>query len=387
MHIVLFTHPEFTVHQSMPRYTNMLAQGLRKRGHTVDVYTPEAYFSRLRAPSLLKKWFGYIDQFLIFPAVVKRRIKKRERTLYVYSDQALGMWVPLTKHLPQVIICHDFLAQRSAIGEIVENPTGWTGKIYQQLIRKGYSQGKNFISVSQNTKRDLHQFLGFVPPISEVVYNGLNNEFVRLNETHAREIIAKKTGIGTSAGYILHVGGNQWYKNRVGVVKIYSAWRAISRNKLPLILIGLVPAPNLQQEIEASPYRDDIFSLTNIGDDCINAAYSGASLLLFPSLAEGFGWPIAEAMASGCPVITTNAPPMTEVGDKAVVYIPARPSNPAEKSAWAQECANTLNKVIDLEILDRAAMVNKGLDSAKRFNREEAINKMEQIFLDIWNVS
>ena len=48
-------------------------------------------------------------------------------------------------------------------------------------------------------------------------------------------------------------------------------------------------------------------------DDLVKMAYVGASLFLFPSLAEGFGWPIAEAMASGCPVITTNKRPMTEV--------------------------------------------------------------------------
>lgn len=385
MQIVLFTHPGFTVHQSMPRYTNMLANGLRMRGHTVDIYAPEAYFSKVPAPAFIRKWLGYIDQFLIFPAVLKKRIKKRGQTLYVFTDQALGMWVPVVKHLPHLVICHDFLAQRSAIGEIPENPTGWSGKIYQRLIRNGYSQGKNFVSVSKNTQRDLHRFLGFVPSVSEVVYNGLNNDLVPLDTVFAREIIRKKIGVQTLNGYVLHVGGNQWYKNRIGIVAIYNAWRAMYSNALPLLLIGLEPAPDLLQEIELSSFKEDIFALTNIDDDDMNAAYSGASVLLFPSLAEGFGWPIAEAMASGCPVITTGEPPMTEVGNEAAVYIPRRPLNPSEIDGWTKECAEILNKMITLGNVDLARMISKGLDNARRFNREEALNRIEHILLEAWD--
>ena len=63
------------------------------------------------------------------------------------------------------------------------------------------------------------------PTISKVIYNGLNKKFEAINEIIAREIINHVTGVNLSSGYILHVGGNQWYKNRVGVVKIYDAWR------------------------------------------------------------------------------------------------------------------------------------------------------------------
>jgi len=385
MRIIIFTHPAFTVHQSMPRYAKMLTDGLRARGHTVEVYSPDAYFDKLPAPAFLKKWFGYIDQFLIFPAIIKNRVRSHDHTLYVFSDHALGMWVPAVKHLRHIIICHDFLAQRSAAGEIIQNQTGSTGKLYQKLIRKGYRQGNNFISVSKKTQQDLHRFLGFIPPVSKVLYNGLNNNFTPLDIERSRQVIGKTIGLNVSDGYILHIGGNQWYKNRIGVVKIYNAWRAMFNNALPLLLIGLVPSPDLRRAIETSPYRNDIFALTDINDDDLNAAYSGAWVLLFPSLAEGFGWPIAEAMASGCPVITTNEAPMNEVGADAAIYIPVQPVNLAEKVKWAEQSAKVLNEVIVMPNPQRLNLIDKGLHNSKRFDTDAALDTAEKIFFQIWD--
>src|ERR1700760_4087106 len=187
MKIVLFAHPEFLRQQSMPRFTNMLADNFRGKGHEVTIYSPKAYFFNLPVPGFLKKWLGYIDQFLIFPSVVKKRIRKNSDTVYVFTDHALGMWVPIIKDLPNVVICHDFLAQRSANGEIPQNPTGLPGRIYQNLIRKGYSAADNFISVSKKTQEDLHRFLGRIPAISKVVYNGMNKKFSIINAEQARE--------------------------------------------------------------------------------------------------------------------------------------------------------------------------------------------------------
>jgi len=367
----------------MPRFRNMLSEGLQKRGYEVEVYSPNAYFFNLPVPAFLKKWMGYIDQFIIFPAIVKKRIKNQYDTLYVFADHALGMWVPIVKHLPHAIICHDFLAQLSAKGLISQNPTGWSGRIYQQLIRNGYAKGVNFISVSKKTQQDLHGFLGYVPALSQVVYNGLNKPFVPVNIEAARQCINEKTGVNMLDGYILHVGGNQWYKNRIGVVKIYNEWRARYDKDLPLLLIGSPPSPNLQQEIEMSPYKSQIYLLTNIGDEYINAAYSGATVLLFPSLGEGFGWPIAEAMASGCVVITTNAAPMTEVGGDAAVYIPVQPANENETNEWAMGAAEILNGVISLPDNDHLKLIAKGLDNSKRFDTGTALDKIEKILLEL----
>jgi glycosyltransferase involved in cell wall biosynthesis len=378
MKIVLFAHPDFLGQQSMPRFTNMLAESMRIKGYTVEIYSPQAYFFKLPVSGAMKKWLGYIDQFLIFPAVIKKRIRSNTNTVYVFTDQALGIWVPITKHFPTLVICHDFLAQRSAEGKIPQNPTGTFGRIYQKLIRKGYSSADNFISVSNKTQQDLHQFLGRVPKMSKVVYNGLNKSFNLIDSVSSRSILSKLTGLDLKDGYILHVGGNQWYKNRIGVVKIYTAWRLLSDKILPLLLIGRIPSEALKQEIETSPYKNDIFTLDNISDEYINVVYSGASVLLFPSIAEGFGWPIAEAMASGCPVITTNEAPMTEVGGNAATYINIMPLTQQEISIWADNAANTLNKLINLPEADMAEIIRNGETNAKRFDTNIAMDEVER---------
>jgi hypothetical protein len=175
VNIVLFAHPTFLGHQSMPRFAHMLADGMRARGHEVAMWAPQAKLVNLPAPRALKKWLGYLDQYVLFPMQVRKRLRQcSPATIFVFTDQALGPWVPLLTDQARVVHCHDFLAQRSVLGEIPENPGSWTGYQYQAYIRRGYAQGMHFISVSERTKADLHRFLPVAPISSEVVYNGLN---------------------------------------------------------------------------------------------------------------------------------------------------------------------------------------------------------------------
>jgi glycosyltransferase involved in cell wall biosynthesis len=384
MRIVFFTHPEFSSHQSMPRFAKMLVDGMKNNGHEVEIWSPQPYFFNLRVPTSLKKWMNYIDQYLIFPLTIRKRIKKRPRdTLFVFCDQALGPWVPLVASRPHVIHCHDFLAQRSALGQIPENQISWSGRQYQALIRRGYSTGKNFISVSEKTRSDLHSMLKNKPLISEVVYNGLNQLFSYQPCIESRDQLTKKLGIDLTNGFILHVGGNQWYKNRTGVIEIYNAWRKQSSIKLPLLMIGYSPSLKLSKMHCHSPYKADIHLLSGLSDEFVRKAYAGSSVFLFPSLAEGFGWPIAEAMASACPVITTNEAPMTEVAGKAAFLIPKRPANINEVDNWAREAANVIDHIIQLPATALKEVVEKGLKNAKRFEPEIALQKIENIYKSI----
>ena len=386
MHLVLFTHAEFLAQQSMPRYAKMIQEGMLKRGHTVEVWTPKSRIYKLPLGKGLKKWLGYIDQFLIFPFEVKNRLKKLPPdTLFVFTDHALGPWVPMVKNKLHIIHCHDFLAQYSALGEIVENPTSWTGCMYQKMIKKGYSKGKNFISVSQNTQSDLHKFLGRIPNVSEVVYNGLNQTFecgdIYVARYHFSNLLSKDM----SQGYLLHIGGNNWYKNREGVIEIYCGWRKLGKYNLPLLLVGASPAQSLIDQRDNSHYKNDIYFLNDIDDNGLRLAYQGASLFLFPSLAEGFGWPIAEAMASGCPVLTTNQAPMTEVAGTAGFLIPRMPSDQVLIKNWGTKAGEVIDSVLGLDYEGRNKIVNAGITNSLRFNTEDALDKIENIYLKITN--
>ncbi len=370
----------------MPRFANMLAEGMKKRGHQVEIWSPEPVFHNLPFPKSLKKWLGYIDQYLVFPAKTRARLKAlNQDTLFVLTDHALGPWLPLVAKLPHVVHCHDFLAQQSALDLIPENPTSATGKKYQAYIRRGYSKGKNFISVSKKTQTDLHQFVNPATINSAVVYNGLNQSFEAKDATVARSEISVKIGLDLNPGYLLHIGGNQWYKNRTGVIELYDEWRSKSNSTLPLLLIGELPDAKLDARIQQSQFKSSIHCLTNIEDTIISSAYSGATVFLFPSLAEGFGWPIAEAMACGCPVITTNAAPMTEVAGDVGFLIPKQPKELKEIKSWAKDAAQTVEKIVNFSPTERFQASNAGIENAKRFNTDLALDQIENIYQNIMN--
>lgn len=383
MKILFLTHPNFFNSQSMPRFANMLADGMKRRGHTVQVISPKPYFFRLSFPDAVKKWLGYIDQYIIFPRQLRRLLKKEKDILVVFTDQALGPWVPIASQLPHVIHCHDFLAQRSALGEIKENPTGITGRLYQAYIRYGYTKGRNFISVSQRTQQDLHRFMPDKPALSRVVYNGMNRSFSCHLPEQARASFGKRVNLDLASGYLLHVGGNSWYKNRRGIIEIYDAYRSKGGEPLPLLFVGESPEGDVLLAYQSSPYKQDIYFFQGIEDKYVQYAYSGACVFLFPSLAEGFGWPIAEAMACGCPVITTNETPMTEVAGKAAFLIERRPADGSGVAEWAHQSAEILRRVIALTEEERADVKSAGLENVLRFNSELALDQIESIYKEV----
>lgn len=384
MQIVLFTHPDFLGSQSMPRYANMLLNGMQERGHEVVVWTPKPRFYKLPLMKSLKKWLGYIDQYFVFPIEVKIKLRNCSNdTLFVFADQALGPWVPLVKNRNHVVHCHDFLALKSALGTIPENPTSFTGKQYQNFIRNGFSKGKYFISISKKTQHDLHALHQGKIVSSVVCYNGLNRSFHPLSPIASRNLLETKLNIPLSNGYIMHIGGNQYYKNRMGVIAIYEAWRSKYNSKTPLVLIGEAPSDELALLREQSLFKKEIHFVTDSSDEDVNNAYSGASCLLFPSLDEGFGWPIIEAMASGCPVITTNKAPMNEVGGNAAYYIDKKPTDVSHLEKWKKDGAKMLETVLSLNTFQRTAATEKSFGQSQKFTSEYSLNAIEAMYKEI----
>lgn len=384
MNIVLFEHPAYLNYVSIQRYTKMIAEEMTQRGHSVRVVSPNSSFVKIKSLSKIKKWLGYIDQYIIFPIKVRKELLNLpNNTLYIFTDHAQGPWVPIVSDKKHIIHCHDFLAQKSALGYIHENPTSWTGKKYQELIFKGYSKGKNFISVSKKTQEDLHEILEGKLFTSNVVYNSIADSFVSIDTMKARKKLDQILNLNIETGYILHIGGNQWYKNRLGVIEIYNSWREQYQIALPLLLVGQQPTGDILDAYLTSPCKDDIHLLSGINDHTLNLLYSGASVFVFPSLAEGFGWPIAEAMACGCPVITTDEAPMTEVAGDAAFFIARRPIDKEAAQQWANSSAYVLNQVIHLNEFQRAEVIEKGFSQITKFDQTENMNRIEQLYLEV----
>ena len=388
MNLVLFAHPLFLGLRSQDHFARMLAAAFEARGHRVELRRPAARVQRwvrfcVQAGSL-SKWAGYVDQYLLFPWQMRLRMRHDAAdTLYVFCDQALGPWVPLAARRPHVVHCHDLLALRSALGEVPENPTSATGRLYQRFIRRGFARARHFVSISEHTRRDLQRLGGVQPVTSEVVHNGLNHPYSPTDETAARRVLELAGLPMVQGGFVLHVGGGQWYKNGVGVVSLYASYVdlcvAAGEAPLPLWMVSPPPCRAVKAALARVAAQGCVQFFQSLAPDVLQAAYSMASVLLFPSLAEGFGWPIAEAMACGCPVLTTGEPPMNEVGGDVALYLP-RLAGPHDLQAWSSAGAGLLMRLLNAAPEKRTERVHAGLQRAAAFSADAAIERYLQIY-------
>jgi glycosyltransferase involved in cell wall biosynthesis len=378
--IVIFRHPAFLTSQSMPRFAEMLRTSYEARGYDVQTWTPTARFYKLLAGHRFAKWGGYIDQYVIFPRQVRRQLKLvGEDTLFVFCDQALGPWVPMVKDRPHVVHVHDLLSLRSALGEIPENGTSFSGRVYQKYIRRGFQQARHFISVSQKTRDDLHRYGQVQPVTSEVVYNGMNYPYVPMAPEGARRVLQDAGLPVAPGGVLLHVGGAQWYKNRVGLFTLYARYASDVADPLPLWCIGPKPNVAAAAALARVPSNGEVRFFQNLDNRTLQAAYSIARVFLFPSFGEGFGWPLIEAQACGCPVITTDEPPMNEIGGAAARYIP-RLKSAAELDVWAAGGAATLRELLALPTAQRDELVQRARDWTRHFDGAAAIDRYLKIY-------
>ena len=369
--------------QSMPRFAGMLQSAFEARGHTVTAWTPKDAFHRRFEHTRLAKWAGYLDQYWLFPRWVRRRVAVTPPgTLFVFCDQALGPWMPLMRDRPHVVHAHDLLALRSALGDIPENPTRFTGRVYQRYIRRGFRQARHFISVSRKTRDDLHLFGGIEPRTSVVVHNGLSFPF-RPIEGAAADLLLRAAGLPAAPhGLLLHVGGDQWYKNRRGVVSLYARYAAEAVDPLPLWCVGPAPDAALAAAVRDVPGNGRVLFFQGIDNPTLRALYCRSRAMLFPSLAEGFGWPLIEAQACGCPVITTREPPMDEVAGETAVYL-RRLRHGESLDRWARDGAKILRRLLDESQIERERRADRGRAWAKRFDAEVAIEAYLAIYAEV----
>jgi glycosyltransferase involved in cell wall biosynthesis len=360
--------------ESMDRFAGCLQEEISARGYEVEKLVPEPKFGGLLPSSGgLGKWFGYLDKFLIFPGILKKHCAKAD--IVHICDQAGAIYTKYLSGNPHLLTCNDLLAIRSALGEFPENPTRWTGRKYQRIILNGIGRAQRITCISEATRQDLIRIAKVPAKRVDVTYMGLNHPYHAMKRDEAWEAIRKFfPSLKTSFRFILHVGGNQWYKNRLGVLKIYEEFKKQSPSDAKLVLVGQALSPELTSFIDSSSLQTEVFSITNCDNDSLCALYSVAEALLFPSLYEGFGWPIIEAQTCGCPVITTKRAPMTEIGGTACNYVD--PEN-------LKAAGDILTKVVSYDPSERQRTILEALRNAGRFSTGRMIDGYLEIYQEV----
>ena len=343
--------------QSMLRFATLLERELTARGHEVTLLQPQARVRVLSPASGLSKWLGYVDKFLLFPRTL-RRIRHGFDVVHL-CDHSNAMYVRDLGDVPHVVTCHDVLAIRSALGEIPQNPTGATGRRLQALILAGLKRARYIVNVSAATELDMRRVTGREAAGSTVVYSSLNYPYTPMPANAARTQL-QALGVDAGQPFYLHVGGGSWYKNRLELLKIFAELATLLPTPTRLLIIGAPLEPELEAFARHAGIMEKISHVSEVTNEDLRAAYSLAEGLIFPSLIEGFGWPVLEAQACGCPVFATARAPMTEVGGQAAVYF-----DPDETAFAAQ--------IIARHRPEAAKMRAAGLDQVKHFSVEQMI--------------
>ena len=348
---------------SMLRYAWMLERELRKRGHQTTVVYPQnrllAKLEKLAPLARFSKWIAYVDKYLLSGSYLREQA--RHVDIVHVCDHSNSMYLRLAGQTPSIITCHDLLAVFAARGEFAGIHVGSTGQLLQRWISANLLRAREVICVSFKTQDDLARLGAGHPPKSVVIHHPLHWDFHPVSREETRSVLSA-SGLSGVSSYLLHIGSNSWYKNRPAVVRIFAMLkRSPAFAQTRLILAGKPWDAELRALVRESGVAEDIVELNEISDEQLRALYSGAVALLFPSRHEGFGWPILEAQASGCPVITTDRAPMTEVaGDAAILIDPDRPEDAA---------ATILAQLDRLPELSTA-----GLENVKRFSIDAAMD-------------
>jgi glycosyltransferase involved in cell wall biosynthesis len=372
---------------SMARVADLLETGLRSSGTEVQAARPAPFFGRFaKGHPGMAKWLAYIDKYVLFPFSLIYRA--RRYALIHIVDHSNAVYLFWLRSAKIVVTCNDLLAVRSALGEIPEHRTGFTGRLLQKWILAGLRRADHIVCISEATKLDVLRLTGKPETKVSTIYLGLHPAFEaelqgRLRKKAAgavegpcdeRELASRKNASasakapsqGPPAPYLLHVGGNTWYKNRPGVLRIYLEIRRRLGSLAPnLIMVG----PALGPEIPGVQF------LQEVTDPMLTDLYRNAALLLFPSLYEGFGWPVVEANACGCPAVVSEIAPLIEAGGNA----PALISDPRD----IHNAADRVIEVLSGDSLTRQRRREAGYENAGRFSRQQMITQYLELYASI----
>lgn len=220
------------------------------------------------------------------------------------------------------------------------------------------------VAISEATKKDTMRFFGILAGKIDIMYLALNPV---CGVSEALVEIPPK--------FFLFVGIIKERKNVWNIVKAFAELNK-SRKGYKLLIGGNAEGGyyrRIADYVKQENLIDEVVFLGHLNDHQISFLYKRAEALVFPSIVEGFGMPVAEAMDCGLPVITSNTTSLPEVGGDAVLIVD--PYNP-------HEIARAMMKVIDDPKL-RDDMIKKGYEQAKKFTWDKSARKLSGVITNL----
>jgi glycosyltransferase involved in cell wall biosynthesis len=299
---------------------------------------------------------------------LRRRLSASVRVVHI-CDHSNAIYRAHVRSQPVVISCHDLLAVRGALGEETDSPASLTGKVLQRWIVAGLEKADLIVCASRATHADVQRLVSRVSgkPELDVITLGLSYPYRKLLSEEARARLAALSVINLDTPFVLHVGSNLRRKNREGVLRIFA--RCQEQWHGSLVFAGEPLTESCHSLGRQLGIAGRIIEVPNPANELLEALYNCATALLFPSTHEGFGWPIAEAHACGCPVICTDRAPMTEVAGDAGLRHPLD-----DEAGFAADLLRLTNP------LERERESVRALENAKRFSAARMISEYVALY-------
>ncbi len=229
------------------------------------------------------------------------------------------------------------------------------------LVRWSARRAEVVIAVSEYTKRDLVETYGIDPERIVVTLEAADPAFRPPQNIEETEQVCRRYGI--EGPYVLYVGNIQPRKNLPRLIQAYAQLMAAGDIQHRLVIVGRKAWLHSEvfQEARRSGLSNQIVFTDYVPQSDLPHLYARADVFVFPSLFEGFGLPVLEAMACGAPVITSRSSSLPEVAGDAACYV-----DPFS----AGEIARALRQLVcDAEL--RARLAGAGLEQAARFSWEQ----------------
>lgn len=295
-----------------------------------------------------------------------RTLNKLDRIVHL-PNQHLGRYGNFLK-MSYIITVHDIIRylDLKGYGTYIHRPS-LRDRFYLNLDYKGIRKAARIIAISRATKRDLVYYLGIPDEQISVIYPGVDHAIFR-PLPHSSNF---------EYPYILFVGSEHPRKNLPTLLKAFKKLKKQAQFKdLKVVKVGKAGGAEANyrgqttQVINSLDLMGEVIFTEVISAEDLRAYYCGAECSAFPSLYEGFGFPPLEAMACGCPVVTSDSSSLPEVvGDAAIKLSPYD----------VKGLASVLEEVLTDQEL-KESLIKKGMEQAAKFSWERAAEKTLEVY-------
>jgi glycosyltransferase involved in cell wall biosynthesis len=279
----------------------------------------------------------------------------RDRIDVLHSTYVPPPWVPVR----QVMTFHCLSS--------FERPDFYTRAVALRLnvlLSLGTRAASHLLCISETIRRGVHARFGVPFDRMSVSYPAVDSSFHAQRPDEARRRVEETIGIREP--YLLYLGKLEPRKNVERLISAFARYRELG-GTATLVMAGhrTTTTPAIDTLIDSLGVRDAIVCPGYLPQALLPALYSGARMFLFPSLWEGFGIPLIEAMACGCPVLTSNVTCLPEVAGQAAVYVDPTSVEDIVSGIMRLECSGDLRAELTARGLDRAAQFSWDLTASQ----------------------